>query len=533
LLSTNLTSASGKSLGNALDLIDVIEDVAGELRGARGDQQFRIYAVMKPGAIEKLQDSTEFFRDKDNRYYHKGFPVCFRMTGLPSIQVSLTRDGKRADIDVDYRSSKFPNALVNGHLRAANSDVRAGNNGVRHNRRWNGLSEWWKLLFGFNFGSTAKEEAGHSTFSIPPSPRITAKQPFDTAVHDFLTAWLVEDSPRLAVPYFSRRSYPCLEALSESKGKPVSAGAVRHEILDALANYRKELGMVKSLDAVVTPVRLWDPTFRSFKDKYESVFTAFSVPSDLAERDESSGGTPPGITTKEKYGEYFGAAFRFNDGGLNEGTLYFLWTAQYKHWQIVNLKYIEGNDPDLPWSTQPLVPEETAQLRSVPGNGEATEAIHDFLASWLLKGDFKTALSFVSPASYACFDKPLAAAEGEKAFLAGLAKIRKVLGRRTELSDYLQPVIPDDPMLWLVNHPDTGAFAILSPPESAARSSMCNSGQKPYNSSDATPSEHEYGRYYATAFLMKVSGGEPATLYTLWASEKDRWKMVSWQLLAP
>jgi hypothetical protein len=130
LLSTNLTSASGEPLGNALDLIDVIEDVAGELRGARGDQQFRIYAVMKPGAIEKLQESTEFFRDKDNRYYHKGFPVCFRMTGLPSIQVSLTRDGKRADIDVDYRSSKFPNALVNGHLRAANSDVRAGNNGA-------------------------------------------------------------------------------------------------------------------------------------------------------------------------------------------------------------------------------------------------------------------------------------------------------------------------------------------------------------------------------------------------------------------
>jgi hypothetical protein len=115
------------------------------------------------------------------------------------------------------------------------------------------------------------------------------------------------------------------------------------------------------------------------------VFTVFSVPSDLAEREECSGGAPLGTTTKEKYGEYFGAAFRFHDGGLNEGTLYLLWTAQYKHWQIVNLKYIEGNDTGLPWSTQPVVPEETAQLRSVPGNREANEAIHDFLASWLLK----------------------------------------------------------------------------------------------------------------------------------------------------
>ena len=404
---------------------------------------------------------------------------------------------------------------------------------MRHNRRWNGLSEWWKLLFGFNFGSAAKEEAGHSTFSIPPSPRITAKQPFDTAVHDFLTTWLVEDRPRLAVPYFSRRSYPCLEALSELKGKPLSTGAVRHEVLDAMANYRKELGTVKSLDAVVGPVRLWDPTFRSYKNKYESVFTVFSVPSDLAERDECSGGTPPGITTKEKYGEYFGSAFRFNDGGLNEGTLYLLWTAQYKHWQIVNLKYIEGDDPGLSWFTKAPAPEVTAQLRNVPGNREANEAIRDFLASWLLKGDFKTALSFVSPASYACFDKPLTAAEGEKAFLLGLAKIRKVLGRRAELSDYLQPVLPDDPMLRLVNHPDKSAFAILSPPESSARSSMCKPGQKPYTASEITPSEHEYGRYYATAFLMKVSGGEPAALYTQWAREIDRWKIVSWQLIAP
>jgi hypothetical protein len=512
----------------------VIEDVAGEVRGARGDQQFRIYAVMKPGAIEKLQDSTEFFRDKDNRYYHKGFPVCFRMSGLPSIQVSLTRDGKRADIDVDYRSPKFPNALVNGHLRADNSDVRAGNNGVRHNRRWNGLSEWWKLLFGFNFGSAATEEVGHSPFGIPPSPRVTAKQPFDTAVYDFLTAWLVEDEPRLAVPYFSRRSYPCLEALSESKSKQLSAGAVRHEILNAMANYRKELEPVESLDEVVSPVKVPDPSFRPYTNKYESVFTAFSVPSDLAEREECSGGAPPAVATrtKERYGEYFGSAFRLHHGGLNEGTLYLLWTTQYKHWQIVNLKYIEGADPGLSWSAKAL-PEETAQLRNVPGDRKANQAIHDFLASWLLKGDFKAALSFVSPASYACFDKPLTSAEGEKAFLAGLAKIRKVMGRRAELSDYLEPFIPDDPTLWLVSHPDESAFAILSPPQSSAQSSMCNSRQKPYTSSEVLASEHDYGRYYATAFLMKVSRGEPAALYTLWGREKDRWKMMSWQLVAP
>jgi hypothetical protein len=50
------------------------------------------------------------------------------------------------DIDVDYRSFKFPQALVNGHLTAANSDVRTGNNLSRHDSRWAGLAGWWQDL---------------------------------------------------------------------------------------------------------------------------------------------------------------------------------------------------------------------------------------------------------------------------------------------------------------------------------------------------------------------------------------------------
>ena len=535
LLTTKLTSTTGEPLGNALELIEVIEDVAGEVSGARGDQQFRVYAVMKPGAIEKLQDSVEFFRDKDNRYYHKGFPVCFRMPGLPSIQVSLTRDGKRADIDVDYRSPKFPNALVNGHLRAANSDVRAGNNGVRHNRRWNGLSQWWKLLFGFNFGGAAKDTAEYSTFALPPSPRTNAKQPFEIAVHDFLTAWLVEDQPRFAVPYFSRSSYPCLEALSEWKGKPLSPGAVRHEIFDALANYRKQVGAVKNLEEVVSPATLTDPTLRPFKNKYENVFTAVSLPSNAAEQDGCSEGAlpAPAIASKEKYGQYFGSVFRLHHGELNEGTLYFLWARQYKHWQILSLRYIDGDDRTSSWFAEAPAPEETRQLPNVPGDREANLAIRDFLESWLVKGDFKTAMAFVSSASYACFDKPLTGAEGEKTFLSGLIKIRKVVGPRAKLSDYLEPFVPDDPTLRLVIHPDENAFSILSTPEYAARSSMCHARQTAHTPSERVPTEQDYGRYYTTAFLMKVSGGEPAALYTLWGREKNRWKMVGWQLIAP
>jgi hypothetical protein len=128
---------------------------------------------MKPSAFEFLSSSQEFFREKDNVTYHKGFPICFRLkNGPPSIQFSISRDKKLSDIDVDYRSTKFPQALVNGHLTAANSDVRAGNNLGRHDSRLAGLNGWWRDLFA-QLGAVAKppkETATERRSQIPLNP---------------------------------------------------------------------------------------------------------------------------------------------------------------------------------------------------------------------------------------------------------------------------------------------------------------------------------------------------------------------------
>ena len=84
--------------------------------------------------MDTLERSREFFRGDDNVRYRRGYPLSFRQGEgeVPSIQFSITRDRTRADIDVDYRAATFPAALVNGHLTAANSDVRAGDNIVIH-----------------------------------------------------------------------------------------------------------------------------------------------------------------------------------------------------------------------------------------------------------------------------------------------------------------------------------------------------------------------------------------------------------------
>ena len=124
LITTPLTDASGQKFGDGLTLIERVDTVKGEVSGASGDRQFRMYVRLIPNAREMLERSREFKRGVDNSIYHKGYPLNYReQRGTPSIQVSIALDGRQADIDVDYRASMFPVGLLNGHLSSANSDV--------------------------------------------------------------------------------------------------------------------------------------------------------------------------------------------------------------------------------------------------------------------------------------------------------------------------------------------------------------------------------------------------------------------------
>ena len=159
LLTTPLTDASGQKFGDGLSLIERVDSVKGEVSGASGDRQFRMYVRLTANAREMLNRSREFKRGVDNTVYHKGYPINYReQRGTPSIQVSIALDGRLADVDVDYRSSVFPVSLFNGHLSAANSDVRAGDNAERHAGRWSGFQNWWRSFFGSNLERTPAEE---------------------------------------------------------------------------------------------------------------------------------------------------------------------------------------------------------------------------------------------------------------------------------------------------------------------------------------------------------------------------------------
>ena len=98
----------------------------GQVPGAGGDHQFRIVVLLRPDAVSVLDRSQQFSRHHDNTHFHQDYPRNYRQRGVPSIQFSISEHGVRADIDVDYRSAFFLFVLFDGHLTAANSDVRAG-----------------------------------------------------------------------------------------------------------------------------------------------------------------------------------------------------------------------------------------------------------------------------------------------------------------------------------------------------------------------------------------------------------------------
>ena len=210
LMTTALTDASDQKFGDGLSLIERVDTVKGEVSGTSSDRQFRLYVRLTSNAREMLERSREFKRGIDNTVYHKGYPINYREEGgTPSIQVSIAMDGRLADVDVDYRSSSFPVSLLNGHLSAANSDVRAGDNAERHAGRWSGLQNWWRSFFGVDLDRAPDAKDTSLASPLPKVPR-AGKRNIKEMVPDFLRAWLVEGNAVAAMGYVSERSYACL-----------------------------------------------------------------------------------------------------------------------------------------------------------------------------------------------------------------------------------------------------------------------------------------------------------------------------------
>jgi hypothetical protein len=545
LLSTPLTDATGKNLGSAIQIIDKVDTVHGAIPGTRGDEQFRMYIQLKPGALEVLDTSREFRRMGDNTVYHKGYPICYRsLPFVPSIQVSATRDKTRADLDVDYKSSTFPKGLIDGHLTAGNSDVRAGNNYETHSKQWQGLNDWWRGLLSLEPINDAR--ASQSERSLPAEPRPAARGTPAEAVHDMLNTWLVEKKPEEVLSYFADESYYCAEL---EHGDKLDHGIAKFKLLIAMQQANRRLGNPAQLADVTTSVPLGSTAVRTklVKQPYEQQFALYDVREDAAEQFKcvnrvDATRISSRATASKEFGKYYGAIFRVGGRGGSDGaTLATLWSRESKRWQLISY------DVDPEWEKYRAP--DTASAPPPPAPTQYTEAPQEvvgtaakFLEAWLVKRDFDEASGYLSPKCADCLklnaypneQQPGAAEDPHTQLIAAMRRVSVTAGIVKRLDKATVAAQPNHADIKLVKHANSDAFALVAIPDYMATALDCGSRTSGQPVSFVAPlGEKSYGKYYAIGLRLAKAGEDSGVLWAVWAREGVAWKVVSYTVLIP
>jgi len=348
LASSELTDADGKSLGKGIDLLTGIERIAGQYYGRQGDEQFRLYCEVRPDTREILERAQEFSFGEENTVYHVGYPYSYRQDGkVPNMQFSLSEDGLRADIDVDYRDSSIPKAMFNGHLTSANSDVRAGKNYEEHNKRWAGLVNWWEELF----GSVKEEEVSETDLmaaqeAVEPATPLPPNRPAGAqvanayeATQEFLTDWLVRRDLDEAMEWISNDSLSCTKLDDGTDPRTLSHAEARRRLREIMKMLSDEMGSFDNLTQAVDPIIPWRKAFRVIQQPFENDFAIVEAPDSFAAHfrceSRSEEGQNAALAGDLKYGTYYGSLFRFKKGNSRGGVLACLWVKENGNWRIL------------------------------------------------------------------------------------------------------------------------------------------------------------------------------------------------------
>lgn len=339
LFYTKLTDPSGQSIGFAIDLIDEIEQIAGQQDGKGGDEQFRLYVKLKPDAIKKLDLSREFSRGKDNSVFHKGFPINYRQTSnAPTLQFSISKDASRADIDVDYRSSSFPKVLFNGHLTAGNSDVRVANNYFTHLLRWTGLVNWWDTVFPDLKTKSKHLQNKNFTLEYLPKDNADESEIVSAVANSFLKSWLVDRDLDRAMSYLHTQLKFCSDLKSTGEKDLLTT---RYKVLffETLKAANKELKKPKTLDQAIQPIAPIAPFIKAIDHSQKNFYTLAAITDGDYEHFVCSSKTSEQTaldndSRPQTYGKYYVVKFRFLLENGDGGILRLLWTKENGVWKI-------------------------------------------------------------------------------------------------------------------------------------------------------------------------------------------------------
>jgi len=541
LLKTKLTDEKGQPLGNALSLVKLIESVHGKIPDSRGDQQFRIYVLLTDDALDKLYKCREFKRIGDNTVYHIGYPINFRQQGgVPSIQISVTRTGYRADIDVDYRSSGGPMALVNGHLSSANSDVRAGGNYIRHTKRWTGFGDWWRSLFGISAQIPKADLVALSSQYI--KPKVDDTKPVEAAAQDFFKSWLVDQRPQVSLSYLSVKANACIAQFGA--GESAREGMVRLRTYQHMKNINRRIGKVESLDEVLRGTVILGDGTQPVVQPNGNIFAVAQLPNDIARALDCR--KTQGLRLAEDlphatrtYGHFYGVStvLRAKDKKTPGQLIYLIFSREEKSWKIVSW-YLENpfHLPAVPKDhpTDSLIAASNPDLQ----RPELANAVDSLLKDWLVNDNYAAAAHFFAPESLSCAnletgdEKPSAAPASSAQLEKWLAQVAGAIPNAANLDATIEDVSYDPSQKLRVNHPHTHAYVLVEVSDDLARMSSCSfraSGQAVKRNASIDPPSYDLNTYQST-FEPRHRTGDRGAVVLTWARRNDKWRVVAFHI---
>jgi hypothetical protein len=345
LANTELSDSNGNSLGLAIDLIGRIEMIAGARPGKGSDEQYRLYVTVRGDTVTILERSREFKRGKDNTRYHKGYPRNYRQAGsAPTLQFSITKDGARADIDVDYRPGSFPAGLFNGHLTASNSDVRAPGNYFTHVLRWPGLIDYWRpdLTASFaEFASTRLKPLDQAFIDGSSKPEASGEEMVRRSADEFLRLWIERRDPDRAVNFVGTSFLTC-PARNAAAFDPMFEARLRVLFYNLLKAANKGLGGRKALAEVIEPYGRADNWLDAPLAESGLLYSMAKVRPgrELSFACRSSSRPARPIQT-----EYYVTTFKFRSNRGDGGILSLLWAPDAGLWRIQAFDAISNQSP--------------------------------------------------------------------------------------------------------------------------------------------------------------------------------------------
>jgi hypothetical protein len=185
------------------------------------------------------------------------------------------------------------------------------------------------------------------------------------SAHDFLKTWVVDKQPNNAIAYFSRLSYPCLEAMAEKRQKPVPPGMVRLRLSLAMQKFNESTGTVASVGDVFKADTSWPPELKEVTNAYPAEFRLVSVAPDMA-LDEQCVPVPAEEADKESKEKFYATAFRGEQGDRRNRVMSLLWTKGGSYWKIVAIRLEDSSDagftPKITAAAPPVSEPEPAKI---------------------------------------------------------------------------------------------------------------------------------------------------------------------------